>query len=140
MIDGGVEIDLEAAKQNIREAEIVGLYFPTLRRTLLMDTRRNEYAGTFIRVVPMARNSGDRLRSIRHLRPMFPRPESITLIPWEARVDSMLSTGVWDALVARLDDPEAATSCLKRLQNLERTEFRSAILGHHHYQTLWSRE
>lgn len=139
MIDGGIEIDLEAAVQNILEAEIIGVYFPTLRRTLLVDTRRNDHAGTFIRVVPMARSSAERLRSIRHLRPLFPRPRSLTLIPWEGHVESLVCMGLWEPLVSRIDDPAAAQACLARLCELERDETLAAITGGRRYETLWTR-
>jgi len=138
MIDGGIDLDLTAVLENVKEAQVICFFFPTLRRTLLVDTRTNEYAGTFIRVVPMAKDSADRLRSIRHLRPLFGRPESITLIPWESRVDSLLAFGVWEPLLARLDDWAPAEACLRRLRILEQQEFRDAIVGDR-YETLWRR-
>lgn len=138
MIDGGIDLDLDAVRQNIGEAQVICLFFPTLRRTLLVDTRVNEHAGTFIKVVPIARNSSDRLRSLKHLRPLFGRPDSMTLIPWEGRIDSLLSLDVWQLLVDRLDDASMADACLARLRHLERREQRAAILGKR-YETLWMR-
>ena len=138
MIDGGIELDLEAVLQNIAEAEVVSLFFPTLRRTLLVDTRCNEYAGTLVKIVPMARNGGERLRSVRKLRPQFPRPESITLIPWDVRVVSLVDLGIWDRLLERIDCPEVASACLERLCAFELAEHRAAIVGRD-YETLWAR-
>ncbi|MEX1021571.1 MAG: hypothetical protein WD800_01000 [Dehalococcoidia bacterium] len=139
MIDGGIDIDLEAVLQNIAEAEVISLFFPTLRRALVVDTRRNDYAGTLVKVMPMARDGGDRLGTIRRMRPMFARPRSMTLIPWDGGVDSLVSLGVWESLLARIDDPVAAANCLARLRTRERAECRDAILGVK-YQVLWSRE
>jgi len=139
MIDGGIEIDLDEVVQNINEAEIVSLLFPTLRRALLVDTRTNDHAGTFVKVVPMARSGADRLRSVRKLRPQFARPESITIIPWDARVDSLVSLGVWAPLISRLDCADIAEECLNTLRLIELAEHRAAILGEE-YETLWSRE
>ncbi|MDA0815068.1 MAG: hypothetical protein O2924_00655 [Chloroflexi bacterium] len=138
MIDGGIEIDLDEVVQNIEEAEIVSLFFPTLRRALLVDTRTNEHAGTFVKVVPMAQSGADRLRSVRKLRPQFARPESITIIPWDAHVDSLVALGVWGPLIARLDCPDIAEACLDTLRLIEHAEHRAAILGDE-YETLWSR-
>ena len=45
MIDGGIDIDIDAVVQNIDEAEVVTLHFPILRQTLLIDTRSSEYEG-----------------------------------------------------------------------------------------------
>ena len=138
MIDGGIEIDLDEVVQNIAEAEVVSLFFPTLRRTLLIDTRTNEFAGTFVKVVPMAKSGGDRLRSLRKLRPQFSRPESITLIPWDARVASLITMGVWDTIMQRIDCPDQAASCFEALCAAEHEEHRAAITGER-YHTLWSR-
>lgn len=138
MIDGGIEIDLNEVVQNIAEAEVVSLFFPTLRRTLLIDTRTNEYASTFVRVVPMAKSGGDRLRSLRKLRPQFARPDSITLIPWDARVASLVTMGIWDTIMQRIDCPERAAECFEKLCAIEHDEHRAAITGER-YHTLWSR-
>ncbi len=138
MIDGGIEIDLDEVVQNIAEAEVVSLFFPTLRRTLLIDTRTNEYAGSFIKVVPMAKSGGDRLRSLRKLRPQFARPDSITLIPWDAHVASLITMGVWDTIIRRIDCPEQAAECFEALCTIEQAEHRAAITGDR-YHTLWSR-
>lgn len=138
MIDGGIEIDLEEVVQNIAEAEVVCLFFPTLRRTLLIDTRTNDYAGSMIKVVPMAKNGGDRLRSLRKLRPQFGRPESITLIPWDARIATLVTLGVWDTIVRRIDSVDAAAECFEALCAIEHEEHRAAITGER-YHTIWSR-
>ncbi len=139
MIDDGVELDLTAVCQNIAEAEVITLYFPLLGRTLLVDTRRNAEVGTLVRVVPMARDTGERLRSLRRLRPMLPRPDSITMIPWQMRARAVVSTGVWECLLRRVDDHAAAEVCLDQLATLERAEQIDAILGRR-YEALWTRE
>jgi len=138
MIDDGAELDLEAVCQNIAEAEVITLYFPLLGRTLLVDARSSMDAGTMVRVVPMARDTGERLRSLRRLRPMFPRPDSITMIPWQMRVQSVVVTGVWDCLLRRIDDTAGAEECLAQLRMLERSEQVDAILGRR-YEAIWSR-
>lgn len=138
MIDGGLNLDLDAVVQNIGEADVVAFYFPTIRRTLLVDTRRAEGVGPMIRVVPMARNSSERLHSIQRLRLMFPCPESLTMIPWVARVRSLVTLGIWEHLLARLDNVEAATACLDDLCTREGEELRNAITGKR-YRALWSR-
>ncbi len=138
MIDGGLELDLDAVRQNIVEAEVVCFYFTILNRTLLVDTRRNDQIGTFAKVVPMARSTADRLRSIRRLRPQLPRPTSITIIPWDCRVASLVDLGVWTPLLERLDNAEEAQACLDALRAREMRELRRIIRGDH-YDTLWMR-
>jgi hypothetical protein len=146
MLDGGpgFEIDIDAVNQNVGEAEVVSLYFPRLRKTLLLDTRTAEGVGPLIAVVDMVDNASQRFLSLRELRPQLPRPQSITLIPWVLRVDSLRQTGVWERLVERLsacgDESclEAAEQCIDELQALERLEVVRALTGEQ-YRTLWGR-
>jgi hypothetical protein len=144
MLDGGYEIELEAVTTNIQEAEVVSLYFPLLRKTLLIDTRSGASAGPLVCVVDMVNTSEERMRALRRMRPQFARPGSITLIPWLQRVDSLCSLGVWEHLVRRLESAGGAAAvghaagCLDELRAYERREFRRAITGEQ-YQTLWGR-
>lgn len=143
MMDSGIELDIEGIIQNIEEADVVTFYFPLLGKTLLVDTRCNQYVGPMVRVVPIARDSNDRLHSVRRLRPQLPRPDSITMIPWTGRVESIVTLGIWDHLLARFEDKRDAGHCrdaavrsLEKLRRLERLEMASAILGTR-YETLW---
>ena len=149
MLDGGYEIDIDAVHRNVREAEVLAFYFPLLRKTLLIDTRTmdlgNELATRpFIRVVPMVHNSAERFESLRRLRPEFGQPESISMIPWLGRVDSLCGRGVWDGLLARLTESGTATAlteaslCLHELRALEREERRDAMTGAG-YRTVWGK-
>ncbi|MDA1062349.1 MAG: hypothetical protein O2895_05520, partial [Chloroflexi bacterium] len=104
MLDSGFELDIEAVRENIAEAEVVTLYFPLLRKTLLVDTRTTERLGPMVRVVPMASSTADRFESLQRLRPELPKPESITMIPWGRPVASLRAAGVWDRLLARLSE------------------------------------
>ena len=137
MIDGGSDLDLEAVIQNIQEAEVVCIYFPAFGQTLLMDTRTAQNVRPMMAVVPMVRTAADRIRSMRRLRPQLPRPESITMIPWNRRVASLVECGLWREFLARLEDDASAEDCLRRLRKMELAEFRDAIVGNA-YQTLWS--
>ena len=147
MLDGGLgfEIDIEAVNQNVDEAEVVSLYFPLLRKTLLLDTRTSDGVGPLVCVVDMAENAGERFRSLKKLRPQLPRPRSITLIPWVRTVGSLQRSGVWGHVQGRLsgcgDEErclEAAERCLEQLAALERQELLFALTGAH-YRTLWGR-
>lgn len=146
MLDGGpgYEIDLDAVHQNVDEADVVSVYFPMLRKTLIVDTRTCDDAGPLVQVVDMVQNASERFRSLRRLRPQFPRPESITLIPWVMRVSSLRETGVWGHLTARLSNagPEIlddAANCFDELSMLERREMRQALNGSE-YHTIWRRD
>lgn len=138
MIDGGTDLDIEAAIQNIQEAEVVCVYFPAFNQTLLVDARTAPNVAPLMAVVPMVRTAADRIRSLRRLRPQLPRPDSITMIPWGRRVHSLIECGLWANLLARVEDDECAEECMRRLRSMELTEFRDAIVGRS-YQSIWSR-
>ena len=144
MLDGGYEIEPGAVTHNIDEAEVVSLYFPLFRKTLLIDTRTSPASGPLVCVVDMVSTSQERMRSLRRMRPQFARPDSITMIPWLRRVESLRALGVWEHLERRLQSTGGAravrdaTVCLNELAAYERREFRRAIIGEQ-YQTLWGR-
>jgi hypothetical protein len=142
MLDGGFELDIDAVHENIANAEVVTLYFPMLRKTLLVDTRTNEAARPYIGVIPMARNATERFESLKKLRPQLPHPDSITMIPWARRIGTLDKVGVWERLLARLVETgdsqplERARDCLRELYILEQQELGNAIRGHQ-YKTVW---
>ena len=141
-MEGNFLFDIDQVIQNVSEAEVMSVFFPTLRRALIVDTRSNESVGPFVRLMPMARSPQDRMRSIRRLRPQFPRPANLTLIPWQRYVDSLVESGVWDQIVERIrqsGDEAAVSACsqaLNDLRQMERDELVSAITGHN-YHTIW---
>jgi hypothetical protein len=144
MLDGGYDIEMGDVTQNIDEAEVVSLYFPLFRKTLLVDTRTGPASGPLVCVVDMVNTSQERMRALRRMRPQFARPDSITMIPWLRRVESLRDLGVWEHLERRLTasgGPGAlreASACLDELVAYQRREFRRAITGEQ-YQTLWGR-
>ena len=135
--------DLEEVKKNIDEAEVMSLFFPMFRIAMVIDTRANETLGPMVRMLPMAASIEERLRTLRRLRPGFPRLSSITLIPWSRRVDSLVRLGIWERIVRRFENSghtEAAATCgdvLEELRRLEKAEIIAAVRGDS-YHTIWS--
>ncbi len=128
--------------RNIDAQDVIALYFPLLRRTLLMDLRANEVDGAMIRVVPMANTAEERFQSLLKMRPRFRKPDSITIIPWPKYVPSLVDLGIWDHIVRRYADtgsPETVRECDRcyaELAKLEREELLRAITGEN-YETMW---
>ncbi|MCH7719059.1 MAG: hypothetical protein IIB21_06275 [Chloroflexi bacterium] len=95
-----------------------------------------------IKVVPMASPPEERFRELLRMRPRFPKPESITLIPWPKYVSSLVRLEVWDSIVRRfleIGPPEIVRQCddcLQELYRVEQEEIRRAITGEN-YETLW---
>ncbi len=142
-MDDDIVYDLEEVMENLDNAEVMSLFFPTFRKAVVIDTRSNEDEGPLVRIMPMAASPQERMRSIRRLRPGFPRLRNLTLIPWPRYVDGLVKLGIWERIVKRFLDSgheEAATDCraiIEELRNLERSELASAVRGEN-YHTIWA--
>ncbi len=141
-MDSDFRIDIGEVQRAIDVGEITALYFPLLRKTLLMDTRTTGVDGPLIKVVPMASSPEERFRDLVRMRPRLPKPESINIVPWPKYVVSLVRLEVWDHIVRRfleIGPPEIVKrceECLEELKRLEREELRRAITGEN-YETLW---
>lgn len=141
-MDSDFRIDISEVQRAIDVGEITALYFPLLRKTLLMDTRTTGVDGPMIKVVPMASSPEERFRDLVRMRPRLPKPESINIVPWPKYVASLVRLEVWDHIVRRfleIGPPEIVKrceECLEELKRLEREELRRAITGEN-YETLW---
>lgn len=143
-MDQGFHIDVDEVRRALDRADVIALFFPFMRKTLLLDTRRSRVDPPMVRVVGMVNSAEERIRSLQRLRPRFDRPEAIALIPWPGYVASIKSLRVWDLIVERLAAAGGQQCevqlerCYRELVRLERAEFRRAILGKG-YRTLWQR-
>lgn len=141
-MDSDFRIDIGEVQRAIDVGDITALYFPLLRKTLLMDTRTTGVDGPMIKVVPMASSPEERFRDLVRMRPRLPKPESINIVPWPKYVASLVRLEVWDHIVRRfleIGPPEIVKrceECLEELKRLEREELRRAITGDN-YETLW---
>ncbi|MCH2315099.1 MAG: hypothetical protein MK524_01650 [SAR202 cluster bacterium] len=142
-MEGNFLFEIDEVLRNVQEAEVMSIFFPSFRRALIIDMRSNADDGPMVRLMPMASSPQDRVRSIRKLRPGFPRLQNLTLIPWQRYVDSLVNLGVWEKIVKRIEesgDAKAIQACdaaLTELRRLERQELVAAISGDN-YQTIWS--
>src|SRR3990172_7331212 len=132
-MDSEFRIDISEVKRAIGMGEIIALYFPILRKTLLMDARTTPLDGPMIKVVPMASSPEERFRELMRMRPRLPKPESINIVPWPKYVNSLVRLGVWDHIVRRfieIGPPQIVRQCeecLQELYRVEREELRRAI-------------
>ena len=144
-MDGDFRIDLDDLLKNVNTAEVISIYFPVLRKTILVDTRFTAEDPPMVRIVPMASSLEERQRSLRRLRPQFPRPRSITVVPWPKYVDSLVELGVWSKVLERFaysGHKEAVQACnnvLKEVHKLEKDELGAVISGEN-YHTVWARK
>jgi hypothetical protein len=142
-MEGNFLFDIDEVIRNVEEAEVMSLFFPAFRKSLIIDTRSNATDGPMVRLMAMANSPQDRARSIRRLRPGFPRLQNLVLIPWQRYVGSLVELGVWGRIVVRIEssgDEDAVKACeaaLDELRRIERDELVAAVSGKN-YQTIWS--
>ncbi len=144
-MDGNFRLDLEAVFKQIESAQTLSLFFPMLRRSLVIDLRHGTQEGPMVRVMPMARSASDRLRSLKRLRPHLPRANEILAIPWTGYISTLVSSGVWGKLADRVRAEGGEVSskdmdnALVELQRIERHEMALLIKGEQ-YETMWARK
>ena len=144
-MDGDFVLDLDDVIESVEGAEVMSLSFLTFNKALVIDTRSNGADGPLVCVKPLVGSPQERIRSIRNMRSGFPRIESLTVIPWPRYVDSLVSLGVWERIVARLvasghsDASGACDEVLVELRRLEKAEL-VAVLSGDSYHTIWSAE
>ena len=136
-------LDLREIIKSIDNAEVISIIFPKFRKSLLIDTRLTLEDKPLVKIVPMVNSLEERLRSLKKMRPTFPRPVEIAVVPWFGYVSSLVKLGVWDRIVKKFVDAgnrdvvRACASILKDLKTLEQEEMLAVIKGDG-YQTLWS--
>ena len=143
-MDGDFRIDVEEVIRKVEQAEVISMYFPMLRKTILIDTRFSDENFPLVKIMPMATSLDERHRLLNKMRPYFPRPKAITVILWPKYVDSLVNSGVWSTILERFAHSrhkravEACYLVLEEMYDLELEEF-SAVIRGDNYHTLWAR-
>ncbi len=138
-----VGLDLDEVIESVENAEVMSISFPTFNKAAVIDTRSNDTEGPMLRIMTMVSSPRERIRSIRRVRPGFPRVKNLIVIPWPRYVDSLVSLGVWGKIeerFAKADQRDAAEACkliLDELKQLEKAELAAAVAGDT-YHTIWS--
>jgi hypothetical protein len=141
-MDFDFQVDLTEMANSLDSADVVALYFPLLRKTLIIDSRTSAVDGPLVKIVDMVATPEERFRSLRRMRPRFPRPDSLTLIPWPKYVSSLIGLGMWDHVVSRFvnmgfpDTVRECEACLSELAGLEKEEIERALKGEN-YKSMW---
>jgi|TARA_B100000809_G_C14891752_1_gene442912 hypothetical protein len=142
-MDSDFVFDLDELMNSINTAEVMSIFFPTFRKSVVIDTRTSSDGRPMMKIMPMVASPQERLRSIRRLRPGFPRVHNLTVVPWPRYVDSLVTLGLWERIVRRFrenNDDEMVQRCedvLSELKVLEKEEMAAVIRGEN-YQTIWS--
>jgi hypothetical protein len=142
-MEGDFVLDIQEVLDNVESADVMSLFFPSLRKALVVDMRINDQVGPFVKVLPMVSSPQERIRSIQRLRPALPRPRNLTVIPWPRYVNSLVDLGVWERIVGRFhgssngsDGAGELNGVLDELKRLEKAELAAVVMGEG-YHTIW---
>ena len=102
MLDNVFRWNVGAVLRNIREAEVISLFFPYLGRALIIDLRHDEAEGPVIAIDGIVSGPQERIDKLKVLRPRFNTPENLTLAPWIGSVRTLDSNGVLAEAAKRL--------------------------------------
>jgi len=141
-MDNSYHLDYDAILKTVRKTDVVAFRFVTVPDRLLIDNRFSAADPPMVKLVPKVDTAEERFKSLKVLRPRFRLPNKITAIWWPRYVNGLVESGVWDAIVDRIEGngfDDAARDCdaiLRELRDLERAELANAI-GGEGYRTLW---
>ncbi|MDO8751514.1 MAG: hypothetical protein Q7K03_10290 [Dehalococcoidia bacterium] len=143
-MDGDFDLELNEIHHAVSDAEVVSIFFPLIRKSLIIDTRCSVREGPMVRLVPQAGSWEERYRSLQRMRPRFPRPDSLVALPWPRHVGSLVQSGAVEWIRRRLEESGyskpllALDKAIEEVRRLERLELAAAVLGER-YHTIWSR-
>ena len=72
--------DLDDILENVNTSEVTSIFFPYLRKSIIIDLRSNDDDGPAIILTDMVNNPQERIRSLKHLRPNFPEVEKMIIV------------------------------------------------------------
>jgi hypothetical protein len=144
-VDTDYVLNIDDILQTIETAEVVRFRFPLLfEKRLLIDNRHSQLEGPLIRVVNRSGSSEESFRNLKRLRPRFPLPEKMTAIWWPKYINTLRTTGIWDAIVRRIAETgytDVVRDCddvINDLLRLERQEIKNVLSGEG-FQTIWAK-
>lgn len=144
MVDGDFDLDFNEIHRAVTGAEVLSIFFPLVRKSLIIDTRCSVREGPMVRLAPQAGSLEERYRSIHRMRPKFPRPENLVAFPWPRYVSSLVQSGAVECIRSRLKQSGyshpllALDKAIEEVRRLERLELAAAVLGER-YHTIWAR-
>ncbi len=129
----------------IAEADVISIFFPLLRRALVVDMRGAPEAYPLVRIMGQVNSMEERISTIEQQRPGMGKIRSILGVPWFKSVRSLEEAGVLSRLVERLvqagmypaESEPALRNAINQLWKIERMAFAGLVRGEG-YKTLWT--
>jgi len=140
-----MDIDIEAIRRVVAEAEVFVVRFAMIEQRLLVDTRPDTDGRPYISMVPPVSSAEERYRFLRQERPDVPLPSQITVFQWPRPIAVMREIGVWRFIEDRVVEVGGdasrrdADAAFRDGQRLERADVIAAIRGGEGYETIWER-
>ena len=140
-----MDIDIEAIRRVIEEADVFVVRFAMIEQRMLVDTRPDGDGRPYISMVPPVTSAEERYRYLRLQRPDVTPPDQITVFHWPRPIAVMRELGVWTFIEDRVgaiggeSSRRAANAAFREGQRLERADLLAAIRGGEGYETIWER-
>jgi hypothetical protein len=137
------ESDLDEKLRAIDQADVLVVGFGWLTERLLVDARRADGIGPYVKVVQRVRSPQERLRQLREIRPGLEDPEPFIFFLWKDRIDAFEAAGLFERIRERCSgDSQAEADCdraIAELRELDRQDIHQALFGGEKYHTLYER-
>jgi len=143
-MDNDYVLNLDDILHTVDTAEVIRIRFQLFDKRLVIDNRTSEVEGPMVKLVNRAGSSEESFRNLKRMRPRFPLPERMTAIFWPKYANTLRNTGVWSAIVRRVEETgfegslRQCEEVMQEMLELERLEIRNAIFGEG-FQTVWQR-
>lgn len=143
-MDNDYVLNLDDILHTVDTAEVIRIRFQLFDKRLVIDNRTSEVEGPMVKLVNRAGSSEESFRNLKRMRPRFPLPERMTAIFWPKYANTLRNTGVWSAIVRRVEETgfegsvRQCEEVMQEMLELERQEIRNAISGEG-FQTVWQR-
>jgi len=127
---------------SLKNSDVISIFFPYLKKTILIDKRTADNENPTILLTDMVRTPRERVQSLQKLRPNLPNIENILLIPWTRYIISLKDSGVWNAIYDTLNENligeeyQLIDEIFKQLLILEKRSLVEVIKGTS-FKTVW---
>jgi len=144
LTENGIEVDMNAVREVLQNADVLTLGFPIFPERLLVDTRFNDDAGPLVAVVPPASSVQERYLWLGQHRGQFGLPKNFSFFVWPHSIRGLEERDALRPLRERLatissDAVAELDKAVRRLEELERQALAHAIVGADGWGTIWSR-
>jgi hypothetical protein len=128
----------------MESADVLTIFFPLLRKALVVDTRRSSTHGPTAVVLPVVSSTSERVGLIQRERPELGPVQAILSIPWIKSVETFREGEVFERTIACLaragvPEAEARAICLAAVRDLQAAEYAAkvALVRGENCDTVW---